>query len=103
MSSTIFYPKTRNFPHQPQVLHQMVLQFFLMTDKFESVFADQTSTHGMIMPYGSYFDTGLLQAASYRYRLRPLQATTIYIISFADLPESIDILGCNYEALHTFF
>lgn len=103
MTEKILYPKTHYFPRQPQILHQMVLQFFLLTDKFEHVFQAQPTSHAMIMPYGSYFDVGLLQAAGYRYWLRPLSVKKICFLILTELPEKVELLSCNYDALHVFF
>lgn len=57
MTANIFFPKTNLFPRHPQVLHQMVLQFFLMADNFEHAFSGEQLSRCLIMPYGSYFDT----------------------------------------------
>lgn len=103
MSSQIFYPSTNLFPQQPQLLHQMVLQFFLMADKYEDIFSQSELSRLLIVPYGSYFDTGLIQAAAYRYRLKSIQPKKVYILSFAKLPSNVSVLASSYESMHTFF
>lgn len=103
MNKNIFYPQTNLFPSQPQILHQMILQFFLLADNYEKAFPKEEMAHGILLPYGSYFDTGLRQAAGYRFMLGFHKPENIVLIAFADLPGNTTCLGCNYEALHTFF
>lgn len=103
MRKDIFYPTTGLFPHQPQVLHQMTLQFFLMAEKYESIFTESEASRLLVVPYGSYFDAGLIQAAAYRYWLQAHKPTNIYLISFEALPAHIQLLGTSYTSLHTFF
>lgn len=99
----ILYPKTSLFPNHPQILHQMVLQFFLMADKYEDAFVGEEMPLGIVVPSGSYFDTGLTQAALYRYRLQAVKPSTVFLISYAPLPDDVTLLWCSYDALHTFF
>ncbi len=103
MKTATFYPKTHLFPHHPQILHQMVLQLFLFTDGQGDNFPTENMPHAMVMPYGSYFDTGAVQATGYRYRLGFHKPKHVVVIAFADLPEEVTLLGSNYQELHTFF
>lgn len=80
MTAQIYYPTTKFFPRQPQILHQMVLHFFLQSEKYADSFDGHPASHSMLMPYGSYFDIGILQAAAYRYRMRPLNPQHIFLI-----------------------
>ena len=57
MTNNIFYPTTNLFPQHPQVLHQLVLQLFLLADRYEEEFPKDDVAHAILMPYGSYFDT----------------------------------------------
>lgn len=81
----------------------MVLQFFLLADNYEGGFPQTDMAHAILLPYGSYFDTGVRQGAGYRYMLGFHKPEHVVIISFTDLPDEMTYLGCDYQALHTFF
>lgn len=102
MKTEIFYPKTRLFPTQPQILHQLALQFFLMADRFEEESTTWDIDNAIIAPYGSYFDVGQMQAALYRYRAKQSPINRVVVIAFAELDETISLLTADYQSLHTF-
>ncbi len=103
MQTKIFYPRTRYFPTHPQILHQLTLQLFLSADRLEETLKEQPFGSGIIMPYGSYFDTGLMQAALHRYRLQAYKPERVVVIALAKLDTDITFLTCDYESLHAYF
>lgn len=102
MQTEIFYPKTRFFPTQPQILHQLTLEFFLMADRFKEKVSEWALDRAIIAPYGSYFDVGQALAALYRYWGKEATIKRVVVISFAELDEDISFLTADYKSLHTF-
>lgn len=102
MNHCIYYPETKLIPHHPQVLHQLVLQLFLMADGYEYAFSDMEMSQGVIVPYGTYFEKGLHLATIYRFWLAQKKPSTVYLFCYADLPDNIPFVGTNYDSLHSY-